>query len=158
MTTIRIASSAADIELARTLFREYAAWLDVDLCFQGFEAELASLPAKYAAPEGSLLLAFEDGAPTGCIALRPLAEGVCEMKRLYVRPAFRGRGIGRALAERLLEDARRIGYRVMRLDTLDKLNEAMALYESMGFRRVVPYYENPLPGVVFWEKELEKKV
>jgi GNAT superfamily N-acetyltransferase len=144
----------AEIAIVRDLFREYATWLDVDLCFQGFEAELAALPGKYAPPGGSLLLAFIDGEPAGCIALRPMESGACEMKRLYVRPAFRGRGLGRALVERLLDDARSIGYRLMRLDTLDKLTEAMALYDSMGFRRVEPYYDNPLPGVVYWERPL----
>jgi putative acetyltransferase len=157
MLSISFALSSAEIDLVRTLFREYETWLNMDLCFQGFEQELATLPGRYAPPGGALLLAYHDGAPAGCIALRGIDAEVCEMKRLFVRPAFRGLGIGRALAERVLDEARRAGYRIMRLDTLDFLREAIALYEALGFRRIEPYYANPLEGVIYWEKDLIDK-
>ncbi len=138
----------------RDLFREYARSLGVDLGFQGFEAELAGLPGKYGAPEGALLLALEGQTACGCVALRPLAPGVCEMKRLYVRPGFRGRGLGSALAETILQEGAARGYAVMRLDTLSGLTEAIRLYERLGFRRTGAYYDNPLPGVSYWEIDL----
>jgi putative acetyltransferase len=135
---------------ARAVFREYAASLDVDLCFQGFEAELAALPGDYAAPAGQLLLALVDGALAGCGAFRPLPDAdyanACEMKRLYVRPAFRRFGLGRLLAQRLLDDARRAGYSNMLLDTLDDMESARELYASLGFEDIPPYYYNPIPG------------
>ena len=147
-------STEAETEEVRRLFREYAALLGVDLCFQGFEAELAGLPGKYAPPEGALLFAQEGQTVAGCVALRKLSGEACEMKRLFVRPPFQGRGIGRALAEQIIREGTRLGYRSMRLDTLDRLKEAMSLYESLGFKRTQPYYPNPLPGVVYWELPL----
>jgi putative acetyltransferase len=151
---IRYARTPARIEQVRSLFREYAAFLGIDLTFQRFEEEVAGLPGDYAPPTGALLLAVEEGAALGCVALRKLGDGVCEMKRLFVRPAHRGRGIGKALARASLDEGVRLGYRLMRLDTLDRLREAMALYESLGFTRIAPYYDNPLPGVAFLEVEL----
>jgi putative acetyltransferase len=145
---IREAVSAADIAHARELFEEYAAWLNVDLCFQGFADELATLPGKYAPPRGRLFLAGDP--PVACIALRPLEEaGVGEVKRLYVRPPARGTGLGRALVETVLSHARAIGYRELRLDTADWMADALRLYGRLGFRERSPYYHNPMPGVVF---------
>jgi putative acetyltransferase len=146
--------AAQDLETIRELFREYADSLEIDLCFQGFALELAGLPGKYAPPAGRLLLAVEGDKTAGCVALRPLGEAVCEMKRLYVRPAFRGRGAGRMLVRALVDAARTAGYRQMRLDTLATMKEAIALYESMGFRHIRPYYENPSPHAVFMELDL----
>jgi putative acetyltransferase len=151
MTMIEPAVAPADVETARELFREYAEGLGVDLCFQGFERELAELPGDYAAPAGRLLLARVDGIVAGCIALRPLEPPVCEMKRLYIRPAFRGRGLGRVLAEAVIREARDIGYRAMRLDTLPSMTEAIALYGRLGFRPIAPYRPNPIEGAVYLE-------
>ncbi len=156
---IRHARSEREIAAARRLFGEYEAFLGIDLDFQGFAEELAELPGRYAPPDGALLLAVEGGRAAGCVALRrlgPAGEGVCEMKRLFVRPAFRGRGLGRPLAARIVEEAVRLGYAAMRLDTLDRLHAAMALYASMGFVRIPAYYDNPLPGVVYWELVLSR--
>lgn len=151
---IRAAVSAADVAAARALFEEYAAALNVDLCFQGFAEELASLPGAYAAPRGRLLLAGPRDAPSGCVALRPLpaddaATTVCEIKRLYVRPVARGTGLGAALARAVLGEARAIGYREVRLDTLASMRSAQALYASLGFRECAPYYHNPLAGTCY---------
>ena len=154
-TIILRAAAAADLDDVRTLFREYEAWLDFNLCFQGFEAELAGLPGRYAPPSGRLYLAQVGGVLAGCIAMREIAPGICEMKRLYVRDAARGLGLGRALAERLVADAHRIGYRAMRLDTLpDRMGPANALYAALGFRDIPAYYANPLPGVRYMELDL----
>lgn len=144
------------LQQTQCLFREYAQSLGVDLDFQDFDAELAQLPGKYAPPGGILLLATEGGSARGCVALRPLSPGVCEMKRLYVRPAARGRGFGVALARAVLDEAARLGYATMRLDTLERLSEAMRLYETLGFRRIPAYYANPLPEVVYWELDLKR--
>lgn len=147
--TIREAAPGDLIEIRRML-REYEAWLEVDLCFQDFEKELASLPGDYAPPRGRLLIS--EGA--GCIALRPIGEAVCEMKRLYVRPEHRGSGLGRRLAQALIEEARVIGYSRMRLDTLPKMADAQRMYQSLGFRDIEPYRVNPVPGARFLELEL----
>jgi ribosomal protein S18 acetylase RimI-like enzyme len=156
MVTIVDATGAVDeVLMVRCLFEEYAASLGIDLCFQGFEQELAGLPGSYAPPQGRLLLAREDGQMAGCIALRPLEPGTCEMKRLFVRPAFRTHGIGRVLVDRLIQEARRAGYRQMRLDTLPSMATALALYRRLGFREIAPYYKNPVEGAVFLELALE---
>jgi GNAT superfamily N-acetyltransferase len=146
--------SNEQLEMIRNLFREYEQFLQVDLCFQGFEAELAGLPGRYAPPEGALLMAMVDGAAAGCVAMRKLESGVCEMKRLYVRPLYQGLGIGRSLAITVIEKAKIAGYDTMRLDTLDKLKTAIKLYVDIGFKECIPYYKNPLPGVVYWELDL----
>ncbi len=151
---IRGAAGPADIEQARALFLEYAAWLKVDLCFHGFDAELAALPGAYAPPQGRLLLAHAGGDAAGCIALRPLEPGAGEVKRLYVRPAYRGRGIARALAEEVVAAARTIGYVRLRLDTLAFMHEAAALYRALGFVETAPYYDNPLRGTIYMELRL----
>jgi len=145
----------ADFAAARVLFREYAAGLGVDLCFQGFEAELGSLAEMYGAPEGCLVVARAGGRPVGCGALRRLGAGEsCEMKRLYVRPEARGTGLGRILAERLIAKGRSLGYAVMRLDTLVHMTAARRLYRSLGFVEIAAYYDNPLPNVMYMELDL----
>ncbi len=149
------AESVSQIDDARTIFREYEAWIDLDLCFQGFAAELTSLPGKYAEPYGRLLLAYVDDRLAGCIAMRKLDDRICEMKRLFVRDYFRGLRIGISLIERLIGDAREIGYSKMRLDTFPpKMGKAVSLYETHGFVEIPPYYENPHSEVLFMELSL----
>ena len=149
------AFSGEQINDARALFREYEVWLGLDLCFQGFEEEMEGLPGKYSEPEGRLLLADVDGELAGCIAMRKLDDGVCEMKRLYVRDEFRGQRIGNSLVDRIIDEARSAGYAKMRLDTYPaKMGKAVKLYESHGFREIEPYYSNPYDGVLFMEAEL----
>jgi ribosomal protein S18 acetylase RimI-like enzyme len=143
------------IEQARALFREYETWFGISLCFQNFDEEVANLPGKYAAPPGRLWLAFAGEKLAGCIALRKLADGVCEMKRLFVREDFRGQKIGNVLIEKLIAEARAIGYEKMRLDTFPpKMGKAVELYESHGFREIPPYYHNPYGEVLYMEKDL----
>jgi len=150
------AETPEQIEEIRHLFLEYEAWLDVDLCFQSFEEELKNLPGKYVAPTGRLFLITVENKPAGCIALRKIGDEICEMKRLYLRDGFRGLGLGKRLIERLIKDAKVIGYKKMRLDTLpDKMPQAVKLYESYGFRQIEPYYENPHTETLFMEKELQ---
>lgn len=142
---------ADEVAVARALFEEYAAELGIDLGYQGFAEELAGLPGSYAPPRGRLLVARVGDEAAGCVALRPLADGACEMKRLFVRPAFRGGGVGKQLAEAILAEARQIGYTVMRLDTVPKLAAATRLYESVGFVRREAYYETPVVEAIFME-------
>jgi GNAT superfamily N-acetyltransferase len=149
------ARTPEDVAQVRRLFRAYAEWLEVDLCFQGFARELAELPGCYARPAGRLLIARVGGEVVGCVGLRPLEAGACEMKRLWLEPGFGGRGIGRALAERVVAEARQIGYRRMRLDTIPaRMPAAQHLYASLGFQEIPAYYHNPLPGVVMLELDL----
>ena len=144
-----------DIDAIADLFRAYAASLDVDLCFQNFAEELSGLPGKYAPPLGELFLARDgNGAPIGCAAFRPLEEGVCEMKRLYVAPEGRGQGLGRLLADLVIEEATRAGYREIRLDTLPSMSAAIALYQSCGFEPMPSYYDTPVGGTVFLRRRL----
>jgi putative acetyltransferase len=154
MIEIVQATTPSQIQTLRDLFREYEAFLQVDLCFQRFEEELAGLPGRYAPPQGALLLASVAGQAAGCVAMRALDGHVCEMKRLYVRPPYVGRGLGKKLARRVIEQARAAGYATMRLDTLEKLRPALSLYTGLGFQTCAPYYENPLPGVVYLERAL----
>jgi len=153
---IVLAESPELVRAARALFQEYTDALGIELCFQDFERELATLPGKYAPPEGRLLVALAGDEAAGCGALRPLAPNVCEMKRLYVRPAYRGLRLGRALAVRLIEEARAIGYARMQLDTLPSMTEAIRLYRALGFREIPPYCYNPVPGTLFLELQLRK--
>ena len=155
MLRITQATNQSDIEEARVLFKEYEAGLGISLCFQNFAEELANLPGDYAPPRGRLLLAREYDQLLGCIALRPLGPTVCEMKRLFVRPDYRDRGLGRVLVEALIEEARKIGYTHMRLDTLPgRMDRAIALYRSIGFVEIPPYYENPVDSATFMELDL----
>jgi ribosomal protein S18 acetylase RimI-like enzyme len=146
--------SGPRLDDVRALFREYHSWLGVDLCFQSFEEELQSLPGKYGPPEGRLLLALDGERAAGVVALRKIGEGICEMKRLFVRPEFRCRGLGRQLAAAVIDAGRELGYREMKLDTVPKLVEAIALYRSLGFVEVAPYYHNPLEGALYFGKVL----
>jgi len=160
-TDVRIeaVSKGPELETIRGLIQEYLAYLNADLSFQDIETELEKLPGKYAAPYGALFLASVPGErgvpkPAGCVALRKLDDGVCEMKRLYVQPECRGCGVGKALADRIIQEARDLGYKKMRLDTLERLEEAVSMYRALGFKTIQSYCENPLPGAMFWEKEL----
>ncbi len=155
MKMIRQANDIEDFATAHELFREYESWLGMDLCFQGFEDELASLPGKYAPPSGRLLLAFIGDEPAGCIAMRGLNADICEMKRLYLRENARGHGLGNQLIETLISEAKAAGYTAMRLDTFPpKMGKAVGLYESHGFYPVEKYYDNPHEGVLFMQLDL----
>ncbi len=146
------AASPAQISHARELFLEYAQSLGFSLCFQNFDKELAELPGKYAPPTGRLLLAEYEGELAGCVALRKLEDGICEMKRLYIRPQFRGKRLGRALADRIVAEARQIGYRRIRLDTVEPImKDAVAMYRKLGFREISPYTVNPMEGTLYME-------
>ena len=148
------AETKQQVEKTKELFIEYGKSLDFELCFQDFDIELAELPGFYSPPDGRLFLAEIDGEIAGCIALRKLEEDVCEMKRLYVKPRFRGNNIGRILVEKLIDEAKIIGYKKMRLDTVPAMQIAQKLYKSIGFYEIKPYRQNPVPGAVYMELEL----
>lgn len=156
--TLETPVDARRLDATREIFREYARGLGVDLCFQNFESELAALPGEYAAPRGALLLALVDGAVAACGAVRPLNDvdyaNACEMKRLYVRPGYRRLGLGRILAQALMDQSVRAGYSVMLLDTLDDMEAARGLYASLGFQEIPPYYYNPIPGAHYLKVQL----
>ena len=149
------AQTRARIAQARELFLEYAQSLGFSLCFQNFDQELAGLPGDYAPPGGRLLLAEYEGQVAGCVALHGIDDGICEMKRLYLRPGFRGKGLGRALAERIIAEARQIGYQRMRLDTVEPvMKDAVAMYRRLGFEEIASYRPNPMPGTLYMELKL----
>lgn len=157
--TITGVESPQDLKDAISLFEEYAKWLRIDLSFQDFASEMAAMPGKYAPPSGALLLArsSETSKAIGCVGLRSLApKGICEMKRLYVEPAGRGLGVGKALAQAIIEEAKRLGYKAMRLDTLQDMGSAIALYKSLGFYEIKAYYDTPIEGTIFLELFLER--
>jgi len=154
------ASSETDFQEIRTLFTEYAKWLDendpegIDLCFQDFDTELATLPGKYAPPEGRVYLALYDDQAAGCVGVRGIEPGICEMKRLYVRPEFLGNGIGKVLVQAIIDAGKDLGYQAMRLDTLPYMKAALALYKAHGFRKIDSYYDTPLNETIFLECDL----
>ena len=156
--TLRLARFPDDLDTVRSLFRDYQTDMGIDLCFQGFEAELSNLPGEYAQPSGSVLVACVDGEPAGCCAFRPLTNtdhlDACEMKRLFVRRAFRGFGLGRLLVDQVMSDARLAGYTTMLLDTLSDMETARALYQESGFVEVAPYYHNPISGAHYLKVDL----
>ena len=153
--SITQAETESDIGQVRELFIEYAQSLGFSLCFQNFDQELAGLPGDYSPPDGRLLLANVEGELAGCVALHKLQAGICEMKRLYLRPKFRGRGLGRVLANAIIAEARNTGYKVMRLDTVEPaMKQAVALYRQLGFYEIAPYRVNPMPGTLYMELQL----
>ncbi|MDA8637827.1 GNAT family N-acetyltransferase [Rhodospirillales bacterium] len=151
---IRKADGAEDMAIAADLFREYQTWLDVDLCYQDFEAELVNVAEMYAPPRGVIFIASVNGDDVGVGALRPVSDTCCEMKRVYVRESARGSGIGKTIIDLLITHGKTSGYASMILDTLPKLKTAQAIYKALGFQEIPAYYKNPLPGVVYYEKIL----
>jgi ribosomal protein S18 acetylase RimI-like enzyme len=156
MVEIKAADIACDLDVVRQIFREYATSLEIDLCFQNFEEELASLPGNYQVPQGRLLLAWDEQMVVGCVALRPIDAKTCEMKRLYVRPQARGQQLGWRLAEQICDEAKQAGYQRICLDTLPSMTAAIQLYEWLGFKRIGPYVFNPVEGAIFLELELKR--
>ena len=155
MVSISKVDSKAELDQVKVLFREYAQWLDVDLTFQGFEEELATLPASYAAPAGALFIARIEGKLAGCVAIRAFDNTTCEMKRLFVRDQFKKQGVGRALSEAAIEEARHLGYKRIVLDTLAHMRPAIKLYTSLGFQPIAAYYDNPISDAVYLTRALE---
>ena len=156
LSVVHALTEAEGLAKARRLFEEYATSLGSDVCLQGFDQELVTLPGRYAAPEGRLLLAVRADELAGCVALRALEPSVCEMKRLFVRPAYRGLGVGRLLADQIIREANSAGYRRMRLDTLPSMTSALTLYRQLGFREIAPYRDSPLPGALYLELALRR--
>jgi putative acetyltransferase len=154
LSVVNALAATEGIANARRLFEEYATSLGISLCLQGFDQELATLPGRYAPPQGRLLLAVRADELAGCVALRSLEPGVCEMKRLFVRPAYRGLGVGRLLVDQIMQEAINAGYGRMRLDTLPSMTSALTLYRQLGFREIAPYLDNPLPGALYLELAL----
>jgi len=154
MINYKISRTEQDFADAKDLFLEYANSLNFELCFQNFEKEISDLPAQYSEPTGCIILCYEDNKPIGCVGLRKFAEGICEMKRLYLKNEARGKGIGRALAEKIIGKANERGYKKMQLDTIETMKEAISLYKSMGFKEISPYRFNPIKGVVYMELEI----
>jgi ribosomal protein S18 acetylase RimI-like enzyme len=152
---IILADSPEQIQIVKELFIEYAHSLNFDLCFQNFDKEVAGLPGEYAPPDGTLLLAKVNRKDAGCVALRKIDSSTCEMKRLYVRPEFRGRGMGRSLAIAVIREAIKIGYSSMKLDTVPSMKEAIPLYQSLGFREIKPYRLNPIENAIYMELDLK---
>ena len=152
----RLARDRASVAVVARMFREYAEGLGFPLDFQGFHEELANLPGEYAPPKGALILALVGDRPAGSVGLRPLEPGTCEMKRLFIRNEFRGQGIGRRLVDRVIADARRIGYERMRLDTIPEMSEAIHLYRQCGFVEISPYRYNPIPGALYFQLDLRR--
>lgn len=148
------AKSEKELNIIRKLFTEYTNWLGFDLSFQNFEKEFAELPGRYTPPTGRLLLALYNNKVAGCVGLREFAKGICEMKRMYIKPKYRRKGIGRRLAIAVIEEAKKIGYKKMRLDTVPWMNEAIELYYSLGFKKIKPYRYNPIKGSLFLELRL----
>jgi GNAT superfamily N-acetyltransferase len=155
MTEIQKATLPEELPAIKRLFQEYADSLSFELDFQDFREELETLPGKYAPPLGTILVAKEKGETVGCVAVRPLDDGVCEMKRLYVKPSHRGKRLGRDLALAIIEEAKRLGYKTMRLDTVVEMKEASALYRTLGFRTIDAYCYNPLPSAMYFELKLK---
>jgi GNAT superfamily N-acetyltransferase len=156
MVKIAQATTKASIENTKKLIREYAESLEFDLGFQNFDREMDDFPGQYAAPTGGLYLAVDEKQPVGCVALRDLGSGVCEMKRLYVRPESRGKNIGRLLAETVIRAAKNLGYDLMRLDTIPSMKQANMLYKVLGFKEIPPYRFNPIEGAIFFELNLKE--
>jgi len=150
----RHVTDGPDLEHVRRLFKEYADWLGIDLCLQGFEEELNSLPGDYAPPHGALFLVMDESTPVGCVALKQLNNGVAEMKRLYVKPELREQGLGKNLSMRAIDVAEALGYDYIRIDTLRRMDKSVKLYEYLGFKEIPPYYINTEPDAVFMEKKL----
>jgi GNAT superfamily N-acetyltransferase len=158
MIKYKISKSEKDFADAKDLFVEYANSLNFELCFQNFEKEISDLSAQYSEPTGCIILCYENDKPIGCVGLRKFAEDVCEMKRLYLRKEAHGKGIGRVLANKIIEKAKELGYKKMQLDTIETMKEAIALYKSMGFKEISPYRFNPVQGVIYMEFDLEQKL
>ncbi len=150
----RHVTNGPDLEHVRILFREYADWLGIDLCFQGFEEELSSLPGAYAPPSGALFLVMDENNPVGCVAIRRIDHCTAELKRLYVKPELRDKGLGKSLSMRAIDVAEALGYDSIKLDTLGRMEQAVELYKYLGFEEIGPYYNNPEPDAVFMEKKL----